>query len=199
MNDMTPSPELIEHVKASESLVLVPAPDPAGLTTWGWGHKGKAGEYVPPAITQDHAETLLAADLHVASQAVRRHVTAEMTQDQFDAFTDFTFNLGEGNFAGSTMLANFNSGDIGAAAAQCLRWDHAHVHGQLAVLAGLKVRREWDAAHIDPEGAAAAAASETDEPQLEFPTLDTSLPAASATSEQNETSVSTDTPTADAA
>jgi lysozyme len=150
MNDYQASDELIGYVKTTESLSLVPYVDIAGFTTWGYGHKARPGEYVPPAITQDMADDLLAADLNIAGAAVRGAVTVEMTQSQFDGLTDFTFNLGAGALRSSTMLSLFNLGNVEGAAQECKRWDHAHVGGHLVELAGLTARRHWDALHIAP-------------------------------------------------
>jgi lysozyme len=146
MNDFTPSPELIAHVKLAEGLVLVPAPDPVGYVTYGWGHRAVAGEAVPPAITVEYAERLLETDLMRAGITVRQQVDVEMTQDQYDALCDFTFNLGSERFINSTMLRCINAGDWATAATECKKWVHAG--GQ--VLPGLVTRRDWDAVRLDP-------------------------------------------------
>lgn len=150
MNDYQASDELVAAVKGFEGLVLVPTPDIAGHLTGGYGHKYAPGEYVPPALTGDQADNLIVADLHVAGNGVRRLVTVEMTQSQFDGLTDFAFNLGIEALANSTMLLEFNAGNTGGAAQSCLAWDHAHVAGRLEVLKGLQARRVWDADHIAP-------------------------------------------------
>lgn len=149
MNDYQPSDELIAFIKRpeTEGLVLVPSPDPVGIITYGWGHRTYPGEYIPPAITQDAAELLLTADLHKAGAAVRRLVTVEMTQAQFDGLTDFTFNLGEARLAASTMLQYVNRSDWEGAAEQCKLWVHDHAGH---VLPGLVTRRAWDAEHLIP-------------------------------------------------
>lgn len=150
MNDHQASDELAAHVKLSEGLRLVPYVDAAGYTTWGYGHKHRAGEPIPPSITVDQADAILSGDLSIAGNAVRRLVAVEMTQAQYDGLTDFTFNLGEAAFAASTMLSLINMGEWDQACTECEKWDHAHVAGQLVELAGLKVRRAWDAAHMNP-------------------------------------------------
>lgn len=147
MNDLLPSAELETHIKTSESLVLVPAPDPVGIVTYGWGHRTYAGENVPHEITPAFAELTLQADMMKAAQGVRLYVTVDMTQGQFDACTDFAFNLGVQAFAGSTMLHRINAGDWAAAMTECRKWVHNHAGH---VLGGLVTRREWDAVHMDP-------------------------------------------------
>jgi lysozyme len=54
---------------------------------------------------------------------------------------DFTFNLGSGRLATSTLLKSLNAGRYDDAAEQLLRWDHA---GSQEIPA-LKTRREAEA------------------------------------------------------
>ena len=54
---------------------------------------------------------------------------------------DFTFNLGAGRLAASTLLKSLNAGRYDDAAEQLLRWDHAGVQEYAA----LKARREAEA------------------------------------------------------
>lgn len=149
MNDYQPSDELIAFIKRpeTEGLVLIPAPDPVGITTYGYGHRTYAGEFIPPSISEVYANLLLGADLHKAGAAVRRLVTVELTQAQFDGLTDFTFNLGEGALASSTMLSFVNREDWEGAAEECKKWVHDHAGH---VLPGLVKRRAWDADHLIP-------------------------------------------------
>jgi lysozyme len=68
-------------------------------------------------------------------------VKAPLTQGQFDALVDFTFNLGAGRLASSTLLKSLNAGRYDDAAEQLLRWDHAGGQENAA----LKARREAEA------------------------------------------------------
>jgi len=45
-----------------------------------------------------------------AEQAASRLVRVELTQGQFDALVDFTYNLGSIRLAGSTLLHALNAG-----------------------------------------------------------------------------------------
>jgi lysozyme len=174
MNDYQPSSTLIEFLKTSEGCRLTPYVDIAGYTTWGYGHKARPGEAVPAMITQQQAENQLIADAGTAGAEVRSLVTAEMTQGQFDGFTDFTFNLGSGALAGSTMLRLFNAGNVQGAGQECLKWDHAHVAGQVVELAALKARRQWDAVQISPsvEAKVWTPEGEIKDAPLVFPPID---------------------------
>jgi lysozyme len=95
--------------------------------------------------TQEQAEQWLQEDVQSAADAVNRLVTVELTQQEFDALVDFTFNLGAGNLQRSTLLRLLNSGDYTGAAAEFQKWDKAG--GQ--VLAGLLRRRQAEADMFD--------------------------------------------------
>ena len=147
MNDFSPSAACLQQIMNSESLVLTPAPDPVGIMTYGWGHRTYAGESIPSVIDVPTATLILNADAQKASQAVRNYVTVPMTQNQFDGLVDFTFNLGAGALASSTMLKCVNRGDWAGAADECERWVHDHADN---VLPGLVIRRAWDASMLNP-------------------------------------------------
>lgn len=202
MNDFQPTPELIAQVKIFEGLVLVPRPDPVGKMTGGYGHKYRPGEHVPAAMTEEQADLLLAADLHIAAQEVRALVTVELTQAQFDGICDWVFNLGAGNLQMSEMLQCINAGkwtpvldeneqEVGTCAqTQCLRWDHNHAG---AVLPGLYERRVWDAAMMAPT---ALDTSATEPPVLTEGVPDEGIDPAEPTPQQIEadTAPATETP-----
>jgi GH24 family phage-related lysozyme (muramidase) len=112
--------------------------DVAGFPTIGYGHRLAPSESFPDGICETQAEVILLWDVHEAEQAVSRLVLVELTQGQFDALVDFTFNLGSGRLAESTLLEDLNAGNFDAAAAQLLRWDHSGAEE----VAGLKARRQ---------------------------------------------------------
>jgi len=115
--------------------------DQGGVWTIGYGHTGpevSAGL----TITQAQAEALLAEDVKVAAACVNRAVTTDLTQNEFDALVDFTFNLGTRAFEGSTLLRQLNSGNFEAAAAEFEKWDRCGG----VVVAGLLRRRQAEEA-----------------------------------------------------
>lgn len=122
-----------------EGLRLVAYYDMVGVLTIGYGHTG-SDVHQGLKITQTQADQLLTNDLHKFEIAVN-HLAPKTTQNQLDALVSFSFNLGSGALASSTLLRLHNKGDYINAAAQFKRWDHA---GGIEVPALLK-RREAEA------------------------------------------------------
>ncbi|HTH42880.1 MAG TPA: lysozyme [Terracidiphilus sp.] len=124
--------------------------DIAGKKTIGYGHRLLPGETFPNGISLAIGAKILAKDVAIAEDSVRRLVKVELTQGQFDALVDFVFNLGSGRLASSTLLSDLNAGNYDAAAHQLLQWDHA---GHVEVEA-LKKRREAEFNLFNQEEAA---------------------------------------------
>jgi len=65
-------------------------------------------------------------------------VRVPLNQNQFDALTDFTYNVGCGALRGSDLLSLLNQGNYGSVCSQLSRW----VYGGGVVLPGLVARRD---------------------------------------------------------
>ena len=89
-------------------------------------------------IFDAEAEKILARDLGKYEQAVDKAVTVKPTPNQFSAMVSLCYNIGPGNFAGSSVVRRLNAGDVKGAAEAFLLWNK--VHGR--ALAGLTRRRE---------------------------------------------------------
>lgn len=126
----------LDLTKGFESCRLVAYRDIKGVLTIGWGHTGP--EVVEGLVwSQNQADSQLVMDTLHATNVVNRMVTTPLSQNEFDAVVDLVFNIGSGNFEGSTMLKLLNAGDFANAANEFAKWDHAS--GQ--VVAGLLRRR----------------------------------------------------------
>jgi lysozyme len=135
---MKPSENAFNLAEASEGCVLVAYPDPgSGGDPWTIGMGSTRGVRKGMTITRAEAEARLVVDMTEAGNAVTRWVEVPLNQNQFDALCDFVFNLGEGNFRGSTLLKKLNAKDYAGAAAEFPRWNKAS--GK--VLPGLVKRR----------------------------------------------------------
>jgi lysozyme len=116
--------------------------DQGGVLTIGYGYTGAV---LPgQTCTQAQAEEWLHQDIVFAETEVNRLVKIPLTQAEFDALVDFTFNCGCGNFDHSTLLKLVNAGDMTAAAEEFQKWDKCA--GQ--VVAGLLRRRLAEAAEF---------------------------------------------------
>jgi lysozyme len=133
-------------IKQSEGFRSARYLDVAGKPTIGYGHLLEPGETYT-VITEAQATQLLIADVAWAQRAVSTLVRVTLTQGQYDALVDFTYNLGEGTLEHSTLLRLLNAGNYSSAGEQLLEWTHAG--GK--VEPGLVTRRQaelqlWNAA-----------------------------------------------------
>jgi lysozyme len=94
-------------------------------------------------ISEEVAEDLLREDLDWVEKAIDKWVKVDLTQNQYDALASLVFNIGEGNFAKSSVLRWTNSKNFVAAADSFLLWNKQRnkTTGKLEVLNGLTTRR----------------------------------------------------------
>lgn len=133
----------IDIIKEEEKLVLYAyMPTKNDVWTIGYGHtKGvKQGD----KITPEQAEVFLREDLADAENCVKQNVKVPLTQNQFDALVSLVFNIGGGNFRGSTVLRKLNAKDYAGAADAFLMWNKQRnkVTKEFVVLNGLVKRRK---------------------------------------------------------
>lgn len=103
--------------------VLTAYKDIAGVWTNGFGNTH--GVIPGSTITVDQANADLVRNVQEAVNAVNRLVKVNLNQNRFDALVDFTYNLGQGSLATSTLLRLLNQSDYDGAANQFLRWNLA--------------------------------------------------------------------------
>lgn len=118
--------------------------DGAGVPTICVGHT--KGVKMGMKVTEYECEVFLRQDLAWSEAAVRRLVKVPVTQHQYDALVLFVFNVGEAQFANSTLLRKLNSGDTAGALAEFPKWNKIRnpKTGKLEPSRGLSNRRRME-------------------------------------------------------
>ncbi|MBN67577.1 MAG: lysozyme [Rickettsiales bacterium] len=110
--------------------------DPVGIPTVCYGHTLTAE--MGDVYTDKECYHLLKADLRVAADAVDRRVDVPLSPETKAALISFVFNVGETQFASSTLLRKLKAGDYAGACNELPRW----VYAKGKKLRGLVRRRQ---------------------------------------------------------
>ena len=148
MNDhLKTSQSGLELIAKWEGIVLKPYKDIAGLRTIGIGHLIKSGENFPDGveITREKAFDLLASDVAICEEAIKKHIKAPLNQNQFDALVSFGFNCGTGVYVNSGVATAVNSKNFDKVPEKLTEWSKARVNGVLQTVTGLLNRRKHEA------------------------------------------------------
>lgn len=76
-------------------------------------------------ITEDQGNAMFRKELAVFEDAVEKHVTVPLNQNQFDALVSFVYNCGPNALKTSTLLKRLNAGKYAEVPAQLARWNKA--------------------------------------------------------------------------
>lgn len=112
-------------IKQWEGLKLKAYLDTGNVWTIGYGHTtagGKPAVHEGMTITKEQADEILRRDLDWAEKAVERLVKVPLSDNQFGALVSFTYNLGEAQVAGSTLLKKLNKGQYDAVPGELSKW-----------------------------------------------------------------------------
>lgn len=116
----------LNFIKQNEGLRLKPYLDSVGVATIGYGStfylNGVKVNLNDKAITEDEATCIL-ENLIKKEFDISTVLKIEVSQNQFDALTDFAYNTGMTKFKSSTLLKVLNQGDFYRASAEFLRWN----------------------------------------------------------------------------
>lgn len=136
--------EAVAEIARSEGCKLKAYRCPAGVLTIAWGRTNgvKAGD----TCTQEQADQWLLEDLAEFADGVKRMLARDASATELGALVSLAYNIGLGNFKGSTVLRKHNEGDRQSAARAFALWNKARVNGVLQVLPGLTARRAREAA-----------------------------------------------------
>lgn len=138
-------------IKRIECFSATPYDDNQGLPggTWTIGYGAIIGPDNQPvtadteAIDQAQAEDLLLRDMRGAAAEVKRQVAVALIVHEAAALISWTYNLGGGSLARSTMLAKLNANQKSAVPAEMRKW----ITQGGKPLVGL-LRRRWAEAAI---------------------------------------------------
>ena len=108
-------------IQSFESLRLQAYQDQRGVWTIGWGHTLGVVPY--QTTTPSEADEWFTQDTQTACNAVNRDTDVPLSQEQFDALASLCFNIGQGDFASSTLVKLLNAGDTAGAAHQFAVWN----------------------------------------------------------------------------
>lgn len=144
-------------IQESEGFRPTPVRLPDGHWVVGYGHV-RVGEPGEP-VNETEAAALLLEDIAQYEAVVNAHVTARLTQSQFDALVSFAMSVGEGAFAKSQVLRRVNNAEHVAAACALDAWRKAEINGALEVVDALVRRRAAEKALYLKDSALEAAPS----------------------------------------
>lgn len=125
VNQLKLSPEGLDFIAGQEGFSASKYKDASGFSI-GYGHfiiPTDPANIQSGPISQETGRQLLSSDATKAQNTIRKYVTVPLTQAQFDALTDFIFNVGGGNFQKSTLLKELNQGNYADVPNQLMKWN----------------------------------------------------------------------------
>lgn len=145
------SQEAFDLLKNYEKFSPTVYPDKANVPTIGYGMT----KYEFPGLTlqstnvltEPQAAEMLRSKLEEKFiPKVREYVQTPLNTNQLGALASFMYNIGEPNFASSTMRKKLNQGDYEGALREFPRWNKVTVDGKKQESAGLTDRRQAEMA-----------------------------------------------------
>lgn len=118
------------------------------VVTVCYGHTRTA--VMGQTYTDAGCDALLLKDMNeIYAPIVRKYVKVPLSQGEFNALTDFVYNVGETNFRKSTLLKLVNQREYDLAALEFRKWNK--VNGKNCDIpankcAGIPKRRAWEEA-----------------------------------------------------
>ena len=133
----------INLIKNFESLSLEPYVCIGGYLTIGYGHKIQNPRiFYPKKISLEQAHELLVYDVAIAERAVRNNIKIALLQNQFDALTSFTFNVGSGALQRSTLRQKINQELFNEIEEEFLKWTYCKGKKIKGILIRRKIESE---------------------------------------------------------
>jgi lysozyme len=144
-SDAAVFPLALALIKQFEGCRLTPYRDSAGIPTIGYGTieypNGVAVTMNDAPLTEAKATDILSYQIGIRSRAIAPMLQRPANNHQAAAILCLAYNIGTAAFRASSVLRNFNSGDLAGAADAFLMWDKATVDGEHVTIPGLHNRR----------------------------------------------------------
>jgi len=97
--------------------------DVTGIPTIGYGET--KGVKMSDTTTPERAFKRLSESADEHAQRMVRCIRVPINQGEYDAYLDFTYNVGSGAFCTSTLNKKLNAGDYEGACKELLKWTKA--------------------------------------------------------------------------
>ena len=108
---------IVLHEGYSDRAII---PVPGDVPTIGFGTT--AGVKPGDTITPPQALARALVDVQQFEGAIKTCVTVPLTQNEYDAYVSFAYNVGSQAFCQSTLVKKLNLGDFKGACDELLRW-----------------------------------------------------------------------------
>lgn len=109
---------IVAHEGYSDK-AIIPVPGDKPTIGFGTTEGVKAGDTITPPKAVIRALT----DVQKYEGALRQCVKVPLSQNEYDAYVSLAYNIGPGNFCGSSLVAKLNQQQYPEACAEILRWD----------------------------------------------------------------------------
>lgn len=96
-------------------------PTPDDVWTCGWGSTQGVSENT--VWTAEEADAAFLKDIEWVQECLDANIHVPITQNETDALASLCFNIGCGQFKGSTLVRLINQSDFENAGEQFLRWN----------------------------------------------------------------------------
>lgn len=106
-----------------EGLRQVAYLDPVGIPTACFGET--KGIKLGMRFTRQECEGMLIESLIAHERGMMACTKVDLPDDRYVALLSFTYNVGVGNYCGSTLVKKLNAGDVRGACDQLTRWTRA--------------------------------------------------------------------------
>lgn len=108
---------IVQHEGYSDRAII---PVPGDVPTIGFGTT--SGVKLGDTITPPQALARALVDVQQFEGAIKTCVTVPLTQNEYDAYVSFAYNVGSRAFCQSTLVKKLNLGDFKGACDELLRW-----------------------------------------------------------------------------